>query len=94
MFADLDKAGDAGDKAGVAALLGVYRGHVAVLRGALPAGADAGHPAHAVAIDPVCQMEVEITPDALRHEHGGTTYYFCNAECRERFAAKPADFLK
>ena len=46
-------------------------------------------------IDPVCGMDV--TPgDAAggSAEHAGTTYWFCNPGCRERFIADPARFLK
>ena len=46
------------------------------------------------AIDPVCGMDV--TPDDAaggRAEHAGTTYWFCNPSCRERFIADPARFL-
>ncbi len=44
------------------------------------------------AVDPVCGMTVDInTP--LRTEYKGTTYYFCNPRCRERFAAEPERFL-
>ena len=45
-------------------------------------------------IDPVCGMDV--TPgDAAggSAEHAGTTYWFCNPSCRERFVADPAKFL-
>jgi Cu+-exporting ATPase len=45
-------------------------------------------------IDPVCGMDV--TPgDAAggSAEHAGTTYWFCNPGCRERFVADPARFL-
>jgi P-type Cu+ transporter len=44
--------------------------------------------------DPVCGMDV--TPGAAAGgsaEHGGTTYWFCNPSCRERFIADPARFL-
>ncbi|HUP38264.1 MAG TPA: heavy metal translocating P-type ATPase [Candidatus Limnocylindria bacterium] len=44
--------------------------------------------------DPVCGMDV--TPgDAAggRAEHAGTTYWFCNPSCRERFIADPARYL-
>lgn len=93
LFPDLDKAGDSGHQDEVARLLGVYRGHVAALRAVTP-GAAAGAAGPGVAIDPVCRMEVEQTADALTHEHGGQTYWFCNASCRERFAAAPATFGK
>jgi len=45
-------------------------------------------------IDPVCGMDV--TPgDAAGGSaaHAGTTYWFCNPGCRERFVADPARFL-
>lgn len=44
-------------------------------------------------VDPVCKMLV--TPDsaAASHERNGTTYYFCNPRCKERFAADPEKFL-
>ncbi|MDI1481076.1 heavy metal translocating P-type ATPase [Polyangium sp. y55x31] len=44
--------------------------------------------------DPVCGMMV--TPGAARgghHEHAGTTYWFCNPRCREKFAADPEKYL-
>ena len=51
--------------------------------------------AHAVneVVDPVCGMT--ITPaDAAGHlEHRGRTYYFCAANCLERFRANPEAFL-
>ncbi len=50
--------------------------------------------APATVIDPVCGMDV--TPgDAAggSAEHAGTTYWFCNPSCRERFVADPARFL-
>ncbi len=45
------------------------------------------------ATDPVCGMTVAVA--AARHtlEHGGSTYYFCAAGCRSRFAADPAAYL-
>jgi Cu+-exporting ATPase len=49
----------------------------------------------ATIIDPVCGMDV--TPGGAAGgsaEHAGTTYWFCNPGCRERFIADPARFLK
>jgi len=46
-------------------------------------------------IDPVCGMTVQ--PDKARggtFEHNGTTYYFCSAGCRTKFAADPDGWLK
>ncbi len=48
--------------------------------------------AAAIAVDPVCAMEVE-TSTPLRHVHAGTTYYFCSDGCRRRFARSPKRFL-
>jgi xanthine dehydrogenase accessory factor len=44
------------------------------------------------AIDPVCHMEVERT-SPLRHDHAGTTYFFCSDGCRRKFAKGPAKYL-
>jgi xanthine dehydrogenase accessory factor len=41
----------------------------------------------AVATDPVCGMDVAITPDAISAEHAGRTWYFCAPGCRQRFLA-------
>lgn len=43
--------------------------------------------------DPVCKMLV--TPDtaAAKHDHEGTTYYFCNPSCKEKFVAEPSKYL-
>jgi xanthine dehydrogenase accessory factor len=46
-----------------------------------------------IAIDPVCGMEVAITPDALAYEHAGVTYYFCSSGCRKSFAKDPDRYL-
>jgi P-type Cu+ transporter len=45
-------------------------------------------------IDPVCGMKVDPTRAAGRADHGGRTYYFCGARCRERFVAEPERYLK
>lgn len=47
-----------------------------------------------VYIDPVCEMEVEDTPDALRWNYRGTVYFFCNPRCLERFKENPEFYLK
>ena len=43
-------------------------------------------------VDPVCGMQVS-ADSSHRHELAGTTYRFCAARCREKFAADPARFL-
>jgi Cu+-exporting ATPase len=47
----------------------------------------------AKAKDPVCGMTVD--PETTRHYHevGGTTYHFCSAGCRGKFAADPNRYL-
>ncbi len=44
--------------------------------------------------DPVCGMKVDPAASKPRAEHGGVTYYFCCAGCREKFLADPAKYLK
>ncbi|HEY7840835.1 MAG TPA: YHS domain-containing protein, partial [Gammaproteobacteria bacterium] len=46
-----------------------------------------------LAVDPVCGMKVD--PHTAKHgtEHGGRTYYFCSASCRQKFLADPARYL-
>jgi P-type Cu+ transporter len=51
-------------------------------------------PPRETAIDPVCGMTVDPATAAGSYEYKGTTYYFCNPRCRERFAAAPETFLK
>ena len=41
------------------------------------------------AVDPVCGMEVAVTPTALHLAHGGRTWYFCGTGCRTAFADAP-----
>lgn len=44
-------------------------------------------------VDPVCKMLVTPETAAAEYELAGTTYYFCNPGCKERFAAEPELFL-
>jgi Cu+-exporting ATPase len=43
--------------------------------------------------DPVCGMSVDPAKAKHRLEHDGTTYFFCNPRCREKFQADPATYL-
>jgi xanthine dehydrogenase accessory factor len=43
----------------------------------------------ATAVDPVCGMDVAVTPDATSAEHGGRTWYFCAPGCRRAFLEQP-----
>ncbi len=47
----------------------------------------------AIALDPICGMDVEIENARHRFEYEGRTYYFCAAGCRAAFAANPAAVL-
>lgn len=67
-------------------------GHAAHADGSATAAA-VREAAPGTAIDPVCGMSVTIAGAKLTHEHDGTTYYFCNPSCKERFAADPARYL-
>jgi Cu+-exporting ATPase len=43
--------------------------------------------------DPVCGMTVDPETTPHHHELGGTTYHFCSAGCRGKFAADPHRYL-
>jgi P-type Cu+ transporter len=43
--------------------------------------------------DPVCGMSVDPLASGHRHELDGTTYHFCCAGCRAKFAADPDRYL-
>lgn len=61
-----------------------------------PGGAAPAAPAAVAqepAIDPICNMTVVITPDALQAEHAGKTYYFCNPACVDTFKQNPEKYL-
>ena len=44
-------------------------------------------------IDPVCGMKVDVKTAKHTAEHLGHRYFFCNPRCREKFLAKPEQFL-
>ncbi len=46
------------------------------------------------AVDPVCEMHVEITDETPAFEYNGRTFYFCAARCRDMFAARPEEYLE
>lgn len=43
--------------------------------------------------DPVCGMTVE-TKLAKSTVHDGTVHYFCSQQCREKFEASPASYMR
>ncbi len=44
--------------------------------------------------DPVCKMIVRPETAAAKFAHEGTTYYFCNVSCLNKFRQNPAKFLE
>ena len=50
-------------------------------------------PTRTSAKDPVCGMTVDPATAKHKAEHGGATYYFCSAGCRDKFVAEPARYL-
>ena len=47
----------------------------------------------APAKDPVCGMSVGPATAKHKVEHGGMTFFFCSAGCREKFVAEPSNYL-
>ena len=47
----------------------------------------------AMAIDPVCHMEVEESSAAATSEYKGKTYYFCAIGCKKAFDQEPEKYL-
>ncbi len=43
-------------------------------------------------VDPVCGMEVD-PETAMSAEYQGKTYYFCSADCHQRFMQHPAQYV-
>ncbi len=43
---------------------------------------------------PVCGMEVDPKTATDKSEYMGQTYYFCSADCKRTFDARPRDFVK
>jgi xanthine dehydrogenase accessory factor len=48
--------------------------------------------AAATAVDPVCGMDVAVSPASLQLEQAGRTWYFCGPGCRQAFADNPARY--
>jgi YHS domain-containing protein len=47
-----------------------------------------------MAIDPVCQMEVDEKNPAATAEYEGQTYYFCAPGCKVAFEKDPEKFVQ
>lgn len=50
--------------------------------------------APAVAIDPVCGMEVTVTATTPSADHAGERYHFCCPGCASKFAREPGRYLE
>ena len=46
-----------------------------------------------MAIDPVCQMQVDEKKAAATSEYKGKTYYFCAVGCKKAFDREPEKYL-
>lgn len=46
-----------------------------------------------LAIDPVCQMQVDMHDAVSRWQFGGRWYWFCSTACHRRFASAPSEFV-
>jgi Cu+-exporting ATPase len=42
-----------------------------------------------LAKDPICGMQVDEKKAKFRSEHGGQTFYFCSAQCKNTFDKDP-----
>jgi YHS domain-containing protein len=48
----------------------------------------------AMAIDPVCGMQVDEKKAPAQYEYKGRKYYFCAVGCKEKFAKDPERFIQ
>ena len=48
----------------------------------------------ATAVDPICQMDVDVdNPPGGQSDYQGTTYYFCAPGCKVAFDGEPEKYL-
>lgn len=50
--------------------------------------------APSTAVDPVCEMTVEVNSARFVVDHDGVRYYFCAAGCQRAFESSPSSFLR
>ena len=50
------------------------------------------HDTNAMVKDPVCGMDVDPAATAHHAEHGGKSWHFCSAGCRQKFVADPGKY--
>ena len=63
--------------------------------GAHMMGEHSGHGGHdkgGETKDPVCGMTIYAQSAAAASVHGGNTYYFCSASCRDKFEKEPGKY--
>ena len=48
----------------------------------------------AMAIDPVCKMQVDEAKCKITSEHKGKKYYFCAPGCKKAFDSNPDKYLQ
>jgi YHS domain-containing protein len=46
-----------------------------------------------MAVDPVCNMEVDAEDAEFTTELDGKTYYFCSESCKEEFESDPEEYV-
>jgi YHS domain-containing protein len=46
-----------------------------------------------MAIDPVCDMEVDSSTAEFKSEYNGEEYYFCSDGCKSEFDEDPENFV-
>jgi len=46
-----------------------------------------------MAIDPVCNMEINEDDAAGTSEYHGQTYYFCSIACKQQFDENPSQYV-
>jgi YHS domain-containing protein len=47
-----------------------------------------------MAVDPVCNMQVDENKAAGKSEYKGKTYYFCALVCKKKFDEAPEKYAK
>jgi xanthine dehydrogenase accessory factor len=78
---------DAGRKTQDAETAGEHDGHSHVSSAAASASREG------IAIDPICQMEVEIATAKYQSEYEGLDYYFCCEGCKRTFDTNPTAYV-
>jgi YHS domain-containing protein len=47
-----------------------------------------------MAVDPVCNMEVDEKDAEFTSDHQGKKYFFCSEDCKRQFDKNPQQFVK